>query len=375
MTKRTFTLFIALFSLGFCAVAQSPFKPQLAVPVYFNSLSKKVTNIEKQAPNAFLSGIALMFLDTADTNDELLLSGNSDLVIWHDNVGQSTLLTLIVPDSQAIGKMELMFFDSKCTANLWRQDRSTGEVLHAYGDLETGSNGYALHFSTDSKVAGAAFADAIDAFNVQLMKLHTRDIRKAQVKSWYNKDSINVIVGKDYQFGTDNELFWLDQSLRIRLMTVASNDYSKLFLLNSEKKILKDSTESKYGVIYHESKPLVQPDCQGVNSVIAITFKSDFVANYMFFNPKHTYRLYIDYTFWHGGKKNNEFNINRFGLRNMDNGDFVDMDLFDFVSSGLPIVYIDLINGVVTDSYRGWDIPNAIHFIEDVFRASALPYE
>ena len=95
----------------------------------------------------------------------------------------------------------------------------------------------------------------------------------------------------------------------------------------------------------------------------------------MFFTPNHTYRLYVEYTFQHGKNIRNELTINRFGLRNMNNGDFVDMDLFDFVNNGLPIIYVDLINGVVTASNEPWDISKVVHFIEDVFRVSALPYE
>ncbi|MBI1228242.1 MAG: hypothetical protein GC192_23615 [Bacteroidetes bacterium] len=322
-----------------------------------------------------MSGIALMFLDTADTNDELLMSGNSDLVIWHDNIGKSTLLTLVVPDTQATGKLELMFFESKCTASLWRQDRTTGDMLQAYGELENGQDGYSLHFSMDNRTSGNAFKDIIDAFNLQLMELHTRKLRKAQVKSWYNKDSINVIVGKDSQFDTDNELFWLDQSFRDRLITVASNDFSKLYLMGDGVETIQDSIQSEKSFLYHDATPIVNNGCQGVLGTIAITLKPEIIANYMFFNPRHTYRLYVDYMFCHGGNIRNEFTINRLGLRNMENGDFVDMDLFDFVSNGLPIMYVDLINGVVTASYRSWDISKAIHFIEDAFRACALPYE
>ena len=262
--KRTLpALLIPFLLLGFMAQAQSPFKPQLALPIYFNGDAKKVSNTEKQIPDAFLSGISLMFLDTADTNDELLLSGNSDLVIWHDNVGKSTLLTLVVPDSKAIGKLELLYFNSKCSANLWRQDRGTGDVIHATGKLEMSGNEYSLHFSVANKADGKRFDDVINAINIHLMELHTRKLRKAAVKSWYNKDSINVIVGKDYQFNTDNELFWLDQSFRDRIVTVASNDYSKLFLMGNGPGSIQDSIKSGYGHVYHEAKQLPSPQGQG----------------------------------------------------------------------------------------------------------------
>jgi hypothetical protein len=375
MKKRTFTLFAPFLLLGSIAFAQSPFKPQLALPVFFNSLAKKVANTEKKVPDAYLSGIALMFLDTADTNDELLMSGSSDLVIWHDNVGKSTLLTLVVPDSLATGKLELMFFDSKCAASLWRKDRKTGESVQTFGELEVGKNGYSLNFSTNNQADAAAFTAVIDVLNVQLMELHTRNLRRAQVKSWYNKDSINVIIGKDSQFETDNELFWLDQPFRDRLITVASNDFSKLFLFGNGTDFVQDSIKSINSQLFHEAKPFTQNGCQGIHGTIAITLKPEIIANYMFFNPKHIYRLYVDYTFCHGGNIRNNFSINRLGLRNKNNGDFVDMDLFDFVSNGLPIMYVDLINGVVTSSYKSWDISKAIHFVEDVFKATALPYE
>jgi hypothetical protein len=50
------------------------------------------------------------------------------------------------------------------------------------------------------------------------------------------------------------------------------------------------------------------------------------------------------------------------------------MDLFDFTDKSLPLVYVDLIRGVVTSS-DGWEINNVVHVIEDTFRATKLPFD
>ncbi|MBK9017801.1 MAG: hypothetical protein IPM82_29225 [Saprospiraceae bacterium] len=332
-------------------------------------MAKPVSNTVKQHPSTYLSGIALMFLDTADTADELLVTGGSDLVIWHDNIGKSTKVTFIVPDRQFIGKLELMFFDSKCTAKIWWQDRSSGVIEHANGDLLVDEKDCSLYFSVTGK-AEKLFSDIFYPLNVQLMQLHTRQIRKVAVKSWYNKDSINVIVGADSQFDTDFELFWLDQSLRNRLRTVASNSYSKLFLFSNAVPSLQDSVVGNSKLVHHQ----VERQKNGVRGTITITMKPDGSARYIFLKPFHNYRMFIDYSFSLAQNKQGELSINRLGLRDMDTGDFVDMNLYDFVDNGLPVMYVDLIQGVVT-SADPWDIANVIHAIEDVVAATMLPQE
>lgn len=367
---RSFVLSSTLIACCWLAsTAQSPFKPQLAIPVHIGGMAQPVSNIAKQAPYTYLSGIALMFFDSSNTTDEFLVTGGSDLVVWHDCIGKSTKLTFIVPDSQFIGRLELMYFDAKCTADLWWQDRFTGATSHATGDLLSDESGYSLHFTLTDK-ATKNLGDIFYPLNVQLMELHARDIRKVEVKSWFNRDSINVIVGEDSQFDTNYELFWLDQALRTRLHALASNSYSKLVLFGGNDTVRQDSVQNKNRMIHNR----VERTKGGLKGTMTITLKPDASARYVFLKPFHTYRMFVDYTFLHAKNRPGQMSIQRIGLRDTNNGDFVEMDLYDFVNNGLPVIYVDLIRGVVT-SVDPWDIANVIHAVEDVVGASRLPME
>lgn len=351
-------------------VAQSPFKPQLAVPVYFNNTTKHTTKADRTPASTFLSGIALLFLDTVNTADELFVTGGSDLVVWHESVGRSTKATFIIPDSQFVGRLELMYFDSKCHADIWWQDRNSAEESYASGELMANEKGeYALHLTADAIVA-QQIGNIFHPLNTQLMQLHSRNQRRVAMKSWFNRDSTNIIVGADSQFDTDYDLLWLDQSLRQRLQSVASNAFSKLFLFSNQNQETKDSVVSATKQIHHRA---VRKG-NGVRGTLTINFKPDNSARYVFLKPFQRYRILIEYDFVYSKHRPSELTIRKFGLRNANNGDFVEMDIYDFVNNGLPVMYVDLIRGVVTAA-DAWDITNVIHAIEDVVAASRLPLE
>lgn len=352
------------------SIAQSPFKPQLAVPVYFNNHTKSSAKASHRVTDTYFSGIALLFLDTVNTSDELYLTRGGDLVIWHEYVGRSTKATFIVPDSQFIGRVELTYFDGRCWADIWWQDRNNAESIEATGELVVNSKQeYALNLGLDA-VHSQKVNQLFNSLNDQLMVLHARNQRRVAIKSWFNKDSINVIVGSDSQFDADNDLFWLDQNLRQRLQSVATNAFSKLFLFSNQNKELVDSLKSGNKKLIHRA----ERRGNGVAGELSIRFKPDNSTRYVFLKPFQTYHLSINYTFVYAKNRPSELSIQRFALRNMDTGDFVDMDLYDFVNNGLPVMYVDLIRGVVTAT-DAWDITNVIHAIEDVVAASRLPSE
>jgi hypothetical protein len=369
--KRTILAF-TLVSVVVSAFTQSPFEPQLAIPVFFNDLAQKVTNFEKQHSGVSLSGIALMFLDTASTADEIIVTGRDEPVIWQDYVGKSTKVTFVIPDSMMIGRLELLYFDAKCAATVWRHDRLTNEVVHAKGNLLNGPDGLALHFSIDDKTKNG-LSGVFDRLNLFLMKLHSRQMRRVAVKPWFNQDSLNLIVGSDSQFNTDNELFWFDQSMRSRLYSLASNAFSKLILFKNNEEQLRDSITGAYQVV-HTARPF-KSGVEGIQGKVSITLQADDKARYLFFKPDQKYRLFVDYTFYRGNNGPGELSINRFGLRNLGNGDFVEMELYDLINSGFPVIYVDLIRGVVMEDGGPWDVSNVIHAIEDVFGASKMPFE
>ncbi|MCU0346794.1 MAG: hypothetical protein MUC59_07610 [Saprospiraceae bacterium] len=366
---RSLALICALILIQFFAAAQSPFKPQLAVPVHLNGLAQASTSSPRQPTKTYLSGIALMFLDTANTADELLVTGSSDLIIWHDCIGRSTKVTFIVPDTQFIGKLELMYFGSKCTADLLLQDRNTSATFHSAGELLLNAqDSYQLVF--DQKSEKLPY-DIFHPLNVQLMQLHARDQRKVTLKSWFNKDSINVIVGADSQFDTDFDLFWLDQSLRNRLHALASNNYSKLYLFDQQNSTVLDSSLSKNKTVLNRAERTPY----GLKGSLTITMTPDGSARYVFLKPFRSYTMFIDYAFHFVKGGTGQVSIQRFGLRDLNTGDFVEMDLYDLVNNGMPVMYVDLLKGVITSLDGTWDITNVIHAIEDVVAASALPGE
>jgi|GEM_PF-2869493 len=364
-------LLVCLFIVfAFPVVAQSPFQPQLAIPVYLDDIARTVSHVEKRSPDTYLSGIALLFVDTVSTEDAFFVSDKSDFVIWHDNIGQSTKITFIIPDSQFIGRLELLYFQAKCQADLWIQDRRSGMLDHAFGELESNERGYSLRFTSNGQMS-PHFSKIFSPLNTQLMELHSRRLRNVAIKSWYNKDSINVIVGADSQFNTDFDLFWLDQSLRQRMRTVASNSFSKLCLFSNPATSMLDSMMNGQRKIVHE----VNKEGKGVRGRITITLKPDRSARYVFLKPTHEYQMFVDYSFEQQYSNRGEMHINELGLRDLKTGDFVEMKLLDFVDNGVPILYVDLINGVVTAAEDKWDITNVIHAVEDVIGASVMPEE
>jgi len=370
--KKKPIVILALVCACYFSFAQSPFELQLAIPVHFKDIAKTVSNGDAQQTSIPLSGMALMFLDTASTEDQLILTGRSGLVIWQDYIGKSIKVTFVVPDTQMIGRLELVYFESKCAASIWRHDRVTDEVAHARGNLVSDKDGYSLHFTTDEKTK-SGLGDVIDHLNKYLMKLHTREMRKVAVRPWFNQDSLNVIVGADSQFNTDYELFWLDQSLRSRTHSLASHAFSKLVLFQNSPGELRDTIKGRHQVVHRAAA--FKSGVRGVQGRVSVKLKPDDSARYLFLKPGQTYNLFVDYTFFRGSSGPGELSFSRFGLRNQDTGDFVEMEVHDLVNSGFPVLYVDLIKGVVMEDGGPWDVSNVIHAIEDVFGASKMPYE
>jgi hypothetical protein len=357
--------------LAYPLIAQSPFNQQLTVPIYFMEDYKPGSSLEEVEPNAHMSGIALLFVDTADMKDELYVTDNSDFVVWHEYIGTSTNATFIIPDSQFVGRLEMMYIGPKCKVELWRQDRSSTNRTYAKGELVTNAKGkQELLFFADGRKAEYLTA-VFHSLNNHLMQLHTRSQHKIPMKAWFNRDSINVIVGADSQFDSDFDLFWLDKSLHKHLQKMATSAYSKLFLYDKQREQQQDSIVNGNRRIFHHA---VRQGDSGMQGFVNISTKADKRSKYIFYKPQHKYDLWVEYEYEHIKQMTGKLTIRKLGLRNLDNGDFVEMDLFDFTDKSLPLVYVDLIRGVVTSS-DGWEINNVVHVIEDTFRATKLPFD
>jgi hypothetical protein len=367
---KNYWILAAAISFTINLSAQSPFSPQLAIPVHFGKTGDSPKQAERHGTKTYLSGMALLFLDTASIADELWVSGGSDLVIWHEYVGQSTKATFYVPDSAFIGRIELIYFAGKCKAKVTWVDRNNALEHQANGELLINPNGE-YYLSLDAEESAISSLNRIfHPLNVDLMQLYNRKMRRVEVKSWFDNDSINMIVGADSQFDTNFDLLWLDQSLRQRIHLIAVNAFSKLVLFNKPGGILQDSIVSKNRVLLHQA----ERSGKGIKGKLSIKFKPDESTRYVFLKPFNQYQAEIEYSFVYNKQGLNELSIGRFGLRNLQTGDFVDMNIFDFVNYSLPVMYVDLINGVVTGE-DVWNITNVIHVIEDVVASSNLPSE
>ena len=64
-----------------------------------------------------------------------------------------------------------------------------------------------------------------------------------------------------------------------------------------------------------------------------------------------------------------------FTIKNLENDDFIEMDIFDFAYNGFPLLYVDLISGVVMEDNGAWDAIQFITAIQDIFRIVKLPSE
>ncbi len=367
---KNYWFLVAAMCFAFKLSAQAPFNPQLAIPIYYGKVGDTPKQAERHGTKTYLSGMALLFLDTASVADELWVSGGSDLVIWHEYVGQSTKASFYVPDSAFIGRVELTYFAGKCKAEITWVDRNNATEHQANGELLTNNSGeYYLHLNAE-EAAIPSINRIFHPLNVDLMQLYNRNMRRVTVKSWFDKDSINMIVGADSQFDTDFDLLWLDQSLRQRIHFIAVNAFSKLVLFNKTGNSFQDSIVSKNRVLLHQA----ERNGEGIKGALSIKFMPDESTRYVFLKPFNQYQADIEYSFVYNKQGLNELSIGRFGLRNLQTGDFVDLNIFDFVNYSLPVMYIDLINGVVTGE-DAWDITNVIHIIEDVIASSNLPAE
>ncbi len=365
---KNYWFLFATLCMALHSFAQSPFSPQLAIPVHFGKTEESAKSVERHGTKTYLSGMSLLFLDTANVTDELWVSGGSDLVIWHEYIGQSTKVTFYVPDSAFIGRLELTYFAGKCKALVSWVDRNTATEHEADGELLANANKeYYLYLNAEES-AIPSISKIFYPLNIDLMQLYNRDMRRVAMKSWFDKDSINMIVGADSQFDTSFDLQWLDQNLRQRIQLIAVNAFSKLVLFNKAGGSLQDSIISGNRMLLHR----VERKGKGIQGTLSIKFKPDESLRYVFLKPFHEYEAEIGYSFVYNKQGLNELNIGRFGLRNLQTGDFVDMDIFDFVNYSLPVMYVDLIRGVVTGD-DAWNITNVIHVIEDLVAGSNLP--
>ncbi len=366
MKTNLLLLFVA-FSLTL-SYAQAPFIAQLTVPVQLNFGTKN----KQQVKLGELSGISLLFLDTTKTEDEIVLMGHGEPVIWYDHAGESLKVTFIVPDSQATNYLELLYSRSSCSVSMLRHEKMTNDSLRASGNLVMDPEGYRMYL-VGPLTSKTGLETAIGQMNEFFMMLHAKTMTRVHVKSWFHSDSLNVILGKDSQFDTADDLFWLDQNMRNRLRQLSVNAYSRLYLFENKAQFISD-TLSSYGLTVHTAQPDPANEL-GIKGCLSFKIKADSQIKYLFLKPKKEYLFSLCYSFIRRGTGEGELNLEKISCKNLATGDFVEMELTDLVSNGIPLLYVDLIRGVVMEDGDRWDIANVVHAFGDVLNLSYLPNE
>ncbi|MEZ4961791.1 MAG: hypothetical protein R2830_18325 [Saprospiraceae bacterium] len=367
---KTFLLLFVI-TIGLCpqpVCCQAPFVPQLTIPVQLNYGVKS----REKVSLGDLSGIAVLFLDTTKMKDEIDLMGHGQPVIWYDHAGESLKVTFVVPDSQATNYLSLLYSKTSCSVGLMRHEKLSNDTLRASGNLVLDPEGYQVYL-VGPLGAKDGLKTAINQLNDFFMLLHARSRTTVNLKSWFNTDSLNVIIGSDTQFGTDNDLFWIDQSLRMRIRQLAVNAYSRLYLFENKAGFVKDTLTS-FGFAVHTAQADPRDD-NGVKGNLSFKVEPDDRLKYLFMKPHVAYLFSVGYSFYRHGSGKGELILEKISCKNLETSDFVDMELTDLVSNGIPLIYVDLIRGVVMEDGGPWDVANIFHALEDIFRLSYLPNE
>jgi hypothetical protein len=253
-----------------------------------------------------------------------------------------------------------------------RHEKMNNDSIRASGNLVLDPEGYRMYLEGPAKVQ-AGLETAIGQLNDFFMRLHAKTMTRVQVKSWFHSDSLNVILGKDSQFDTADDLFWLDQNLRNRLRQLSVNAYSRLYLFENKAQSITD-TMTSYGLTVHTAQP-DPANPYGIKGCLSFKIKADSRVKYLFLKPKKEYLFSLCYSFIRQGAGEGELILEKISCKNLETADFVEMELTDLVSNGIPLIYVDLIKGVVMEDGKRWDIANVVHAFNDVLNLSYLPNE
>jgi len=347
--------------------SQNPVPIQVSYPVYFDDVKFPRLQSPDLPPMNHLCGVAMLYLDTSMVNKELVFSGMDEPIILLDHVGISTKLSFIITDSLANKtSLEFLYSNNTCAASIMRNDS-----IISIGNMTKDQHRYSLRM-----IGNNYWHDEISAFistlNYHLLRLHTKKLKQIPINGMYNSDSLNVILGYDYSFDTDNDLSWFDESLRNRIKDEAAFAYNSL--LDDNKDSLYVNTIKTNSLVFHTAS-LDKDNNHLTHGKVSTIFKMNGEKNYLFLQAKKEYLMEIGYTYQKEAGKNGRLMLDKFTIKNMENNDFIDMTVFDLTDNGVPILYVDLISGVVMEDTGAWKAVQFITAIQDIFRLVRLPGE
>lgn len=219
-----------------------PHYVQVSIPVFFQETKNISLPYQSLPPLGELSGIAFLMLEEEEKENKILLTDDESPLVWVDHLGVSKKVTFFLPDKDTVSRLEMLYSNATVSVACWVQDAKL-----ANGSLFFDENRYVI------QLAGS-FEDVpkvkkiLWLANHYLMTLYGQDHREILLKPAFRPDTLNVVVGQDRQFGSDNDVVWFDQGLYHRVGQLASNSCTSL--LENDRPNLREALD-KQGKVVH----------------------------------------------------------------------------------------------------------------------------
>ena len=363
--KKALCCVISLFFFV-AAFCQNPIPAQVSYQVYLEDVPYVHLHSAEKPPIGSLCGIALLFIDTSRTSEEIITTDLDEPIIWLDHVGITTKARFMVNDNNQTISLDLLYSNQACAVNIIKNEKriATGSVTNDFGLYKIRLIGNEEHASD--------ILILLKKLNNYLLKLHTKKRKSIQVSPFYDSESLNVILGKDYSYDTNFELLRFDRSLRNRISKIAKNSISAMDYDGNNLPI-KETIETNARVEHFLDK---MPDNENMlQGKISTIFKLTGETNYFFLKNNKEYIIEIGYKYENWNSVNSKLIFNNFSIKNAENGDFVSMEVYDLTQNGVPVIYVDFINGVVMEDKGVWKADQVIYVIQDIFNIVKLPNE
>lgn len=364
-TMKT-SLLLPLFFLANVAMSQTPIPIQVSLPVYLEDVEFTHLHSPDKPPIGHLCGVALYFFDTTQVREKIVVSNLHDPVIWFDKVGISTKVRFVMADSASVSSIDLLYANRVCTVNILDNDQiiASGSISEEYGRHLMRLLGEESYTERVQSI--------LHTLNNYLLRLHSMEQIDIPISAFFDSNNSNVILGKDPSFDTNYDLHWFDKQLRQRLKNIAQMAYQQIEEDESQQPY-KQSIETIAWCEHLAKKiPGVHNKTSGKVSTL---FKMKGEKEYLFLKPEQEYLIQVDYTYEHWQPRQDRLLIDRFSIKNIENNDFIEMEIFDFTWLGVPIIYVDLINGVVMEDAGAWRADQFLTAIQDVFKLVRMPGE
>lgn len=361
-----YLLFIA-FSCAFQVSISSQTAPDvpISIPVFFGEAnpSQQQSSVSQIGE---LSGIILLLFENADQKSNIQMTLPGEPLFWLETMGVSNKGTFIFPGHGKLYKVEILLSNNNLSISMQEDERKC-----AWGTFASERGASTLRL-VGSQSDVPVVQKILDHLNNYLMRLHMKERKKIFIKPGFNPDTLNIVMGPDTQFNTDFDLIWLEDVLYKRVLNAAKNAANSLYAGNNSALIFSEKTKNN-ALVEHTAK-LSTTDPRLLYGSIVILFEVMGNKNYYFLKSGKQYQIVLDYQYRNTEGQDN-LSFEKIMLRNVSSGDFMEMETVDLVSSGIPVIYVDLINSVIMEDYGTWNIIQVFTVFEDIFRVVDLPHE